>query len=143
MAKGSGPFLAAAFFCEHILEDKDGALSAIRIVDRVTQTATGPGAPDEMPPLPIQLWALISLRSGAARGRGTISIRPENPSGHQSDPVELPIHFEGEERGANFRTQIGFVAESEGLYWFDVLLDDELLTRIPLRVVYRPIRTST
>lgn len=141
MEEPTGPFVAAAFFCEKILEDKDGSLSAIRIVDRVTQTATGPAAPEEMPPLPIQLWALITLRSGKARGRRTIGIRPENPSGQQTELMVLPIHFEGEERGQNFRTQIGFVAETEGLYWFDVLLDDQLLTRIPLRVMYRPMRT--
>lgn len=142
MAK-DGPFLAAAFFCESILEDKDGALSAIRIVDRVTQTATGPGAPKDMPPLTIQLWMLIALRSGEARGRRTISIRPEGPSGQQAPPIELPIQFEGEERGQNFRTQLGFVAEHEGLYWFDVLLEDERLTRVPLRVTYAPMRSQT
>lgn len=139
MAK-DGPFLAAAFFCENILEDKDGTLSAIRIVDRVTQQATGPGAPKDMPPLTVTLWMLVVLRSGKARGRRTISLRPEGPSGRQAPPMELSVHFEGEERGQNFRTQIGFVAEDEGLYWFDVLLEDELLTRVPLRVVYAPMR---
>jgi hypothetical protein len=138
MAK-DGPFMTAAMFCEHILEDKDGTLSAIRIVDRVTQTATGPGAPKDMPPMAIKLWMLITLRSGAARGRRTVSIRPESPSGQQSPAIELPVLFEGEDRGQNFRTQIGFVAEHEGLYWFDVLLEDDLLTRVPLRVVYRPM----
>lgn len=140
MTEPSGPFLAAAFFCESILEGKDGALSVIRIIDRVTQSAKGPGAPEEMPPLAINVWALIALRSGSARGRATLSIRPENPAGQRTPGVELPVLFEGEERGQNFRTEIGFVAEMEGLYWFDVLLDDKLLTRIPLRVVYEPTR---
>jgi hypothetical protein len=28
--------------------------------------------------------------------------------------------------------------ENEGLYWFDVVFDDEVLTRIPLTVVQEP-----
>lgn len=141
MAERSGPFLAAAFFCERILEDKDGTLSAIRIIDRVTQTAHGPAAPTEMPPLQVQLSALIALRSGQARGRRTIVLRPENPAGQRAESAELPVQFEGEERSAIYTSQVGFIAEMEGLYWFDVLLDEELLTRIPLRVVYEPMRT--
>ncbi len=31
-----GPYLQAAFFCERLLEEADGVLSAIRIVDTVT-----------------------------------------------------------------------------------------------------------
>jgi hypothetical protein len=32
----NGPYLQAAFFCERLLEEADGVLSAIRIVDTVT-----------------------------------------------------------------------------------------------------------
>ena len=32
--KTAGPHLAAAFFCQSTIEDKDGTLSAIRIVDQ-------------------------------------------------------------------------------------------------------------
>ena len=37
---------------------------------------------------------------------------------------------------------LNLVAEQEGLYWFDVLLDDTLLTRIPFRVIYQRMTTG-
>ena len=37
-----GPYLSAALLCEKVLEEKDGVKSAIRIIDRVTRTVTGP-----------------------------------------------------------------------------------------------------
>jgi hypothetical protein len=40
-----GPYIGAAFLCEKILQEKDGVLSAIRIVDRITHSAVGPEAP--------------------------------------------------------------------------------------------------
>ena len=33
-----GPFLGVAGFCEHILEEKDNVLSAIRLIDRLILT---------------------------------------------------------------------------------------------------------
>ena len=36
-----GPYLHAAHFCEKLLTEKDGVLSAIRIIDRITVTASG------------------------------------------------------------------------------------------------------
>jgi hypothetical protein len=111
-------------------------------VDRVTQSAQGPDAPEEMPPANILLTLLLSFKSGEARGRHTVMLRPEDPAGHQLEPMELPLHLEGEDRGANLVIQMGFVAEHEGLYWIDVFLDSDRCTRIPLRVVYEPMRAG-
>ncbi len=118
-------------------------LSAIRIVDQVTQTATGPEPPAQMPPLPLQhLQMLLMFRAGEARGRFAVKLRPETPSGQQLDTAELPLHL-NQGAGANLIINFGFVAEQEGLYWIDVLLQDERLTRIPLTVVYEPVRTGS
>lgn len=142
MGDSSGPYLTMAVLCERVLQEQDGVLSAIRIIDRITQSAEGPGAPDEMPPFPIQLTALLSFKSGEARGRRKVTLRPEDPSGHQLKGAEMPLLFEGEDRGMNVILQIGLVAEYEGLYWIDVLLDQERVTRMPLRVIYAPTRAG-
>jgi len=47
-----------------------------------------------------------------------------------------------DDRGVNVRLLIQFTAEEEGIYWFDVLLDDEVVTRMPLRVVYQIATTN-
>ena len=49
----------------------------------------------------------------------------------------MSVHFEGEDRGTNVIYAATLNVEQEGLYWFDVLLDDELLTRMPLRILYQ------
>ena len=44
-----GPNVVAAVFCEKVLQEKDGVLSAIRIVDRFTVSVEAPSgaAPPE------------------------------------------------------------------------------------------------
>ena len=126
--------------CEKVLTEQDGVLSVIRIVDRVTVTSAGPDVPDEMPPTQLNLSAVVSFRSGSARGRYTVRLRPEDPSGVQLPVLEMPVHFEGEERGANLVISFNMLAEHEGLYWIDVLFREDLITRIPLRVIYQPQR---
>lgn len=138
-----GPFLAAAVLCEKVLEEKDGVLSAIRMVDRIVQTAVGPAGPEEMPPVPVNLTALIAFKSGGARGRHSLRLRPEAPSGLRLPEVSLPVLFEGEDRGHNVLLNLALQADQEGLYWFDVLLDEQMVTRIPLRVVYQRLSLGT
>lgn len=143
MKESTGPFLNAALFCERVLEERDGVLTVVRVIDRVIQRAAGPNPPPEMPPFPINITVFISVKSGSARGRHTVTLRPEDPSGLKLDAVQLPVLFEGDDRGANLVLNIGFQAEHEGLYWFDVLLDEQTqITRMPLRVVYEPTRLA-
>ena len=143
MLSDKGPHLSVAVLCERVLEEKDGVLSLIRIVDRITNAATGPDAPDEMPPAPINLTAVLSFKSGKARGSYTVKLRPEDPSGTQLPALDMPIHFEGEgDRGSNLVVNFNFVAEMAGLYWIDVLFEDDLITRMPLRVIYQPRRVG-
>ncbi len=62
----------------------------------------------------------------------------ESPLGVK-DPASIPsvtVQLEGEDRGANIVMEIHTKFELEGLYWFSVFFDDELLTRMPLRVLY-------
>ena len=142
----TGPFVAVAALCEKVIQDTDNTVSVIRIVDRVTITATGPEPPEQMPPHNLGLTALVMLRRGEARGRHQIRIRPEAPGGEERLAVEVPAHFEGsEEQAVNLIIDLaGFVVEREGLWWFDVLFGDQdaLLARIPLRVVYQPLRVA-
>jgi len=38
----SGPYVQVAAFCERVLEEKDGVLTAVRIIDRFTQVRPAP-----------------------------------------------------------------------------------------------------
>lgn len=139
----TGPFVAVATFCERVLRESDNVLSIMRVVDQLNVSATGPEAPDSMPPTPTNLNVAIVLRRGAARGRHKVKIRPEAPGGEQRDEaIEVSINLAGdEEAGANIMIDFsGFAVDREGLWWFDVLFGDAetLLARIPLRVNYHP-----
>ncbi|MBW1985718.1 MAG: hypothetical protein JRI50_00595 [Deltaproteobacteria bacterium] len=79
--ENSGPFLAAAFFCDKVLEEKDGTLSAIHIVNRITHTISAPDAPETMPSIIINAFAVLSFKSGKARGKYTLKLLPTSPSG--------------------------------------------------------------
>lgn len=137
MAFEAGPYVSTAVLCERMLEEKDGVVTLVRIIDRLIVTAQGPEAPATLPPTLVSVVAVIWLRSGTALGRHVLKLRPEKPSGTQLEATELSVHFEGEERGARTLGNIALTADEEGLYWFDVLLDDVLLTRIPLRIMYQ------
>jgi hypothetical protein len=131
-----GPFLQAALICERVLREQDGVLSAIRVIDRLVRRA-GPDAPDELAPFEQPIEILLLMKSGAARGRFELTIGVEKPSGEQGEVLEVPVHFEGEDRGIQVVLPMSFAADQEGLYWFDIGFEGTRITRMPLRVLYQ------
>lgn len=125
-----------AVFCERVLEEKSGVLSIIRIIDRINLSAAA-DAPETMPEFPLKLTAVVSIKSGFLKGKYTVTVKPQTPSGESLPPVELPILLEGDDRGANLVLRFAFNVKEEGLYWFDVLVQGTLLTRVPLRILYQ------
>lgn len=133
MPVSGGPYLAAAFFCEKVLREADGVLSFIRVVDR--WNVTGPA--EQMPPTIIQTNLVVMMKSGIHRGSSQITITPTSPSGRVMSPVTLPTIFEGDDdHGSAVIAQFGFPVQEAGLYWFDVAVDSQPITKIPLRVAY-------
>jgi hypothetical protein len=142
---GNGPWVYAAFFAEKVLRETDGVTSYIRVIDRITTTIIGQNAPAIMPPAMLNLNLVIGLRSDSARGSYEITIRPEPPSGLKaSQPsINYPVLFEGEERGAQMVIELNYQAEEQGLHWFDILLEDHVMTRVPLRIVYQRLASGS
>jgi hypothetical protein len=144
--------VAAALFCERVLQEGDGVLSAIRIVDQQVLHLIGANVPGDMPPAMLNTTLLIALKAGQTRGRYAVRIAPEAPSGEGMPPVDFAVNFMGGdgEQGINLVVPMQMQVAQEGLYWFDVVwvdpkVDPEagaLLTRVPLRVVYQPVATS-
>ena len=139
MAIEQGPYLKMAVMCERALQEKDGAISIIRVVDRLTQVASGPSAPEEMPTLGGRLTAAIMLTAGSARGSSQLRIDVELPSGITRQVASASVLLEGEDRGINVLMNLALTFSTQGLYWFNLYLDDRFLTRMPLRVVYRRV----
>jgi hypothetical protein len=119
-------------------------MSIVRVTDTINQSAIGPDAPREMPPFLAPLTLVVILKSGEARGSHTLMLRPEAPGGFQMPPFEQTAHLQGGAWGAAIIMPIQLPVAVPGVYWFDVFLDPsgeddpgQLLTRIPLEVVYQ------
>ena len=134
-----GPYLSAAIICEKVMVEQDGVKSAIRIIDRVIRQAIGPNPPQEMEPFEYDATLLLRFKSGRARGTYPLEIQLIKPSGESATPLKQTILFEGEEdRGMDIVTNMKIKFDLTGIYWFNILLNDVCLTRIPFRVVYLP-----
>jgi hypothetical protein len=141
MPENTGPFLSIAAFCENVIEDKSGVLTLVRIVDRMIVSAQGPTAPEEMPPAVLNWYLVLSFKSGKAYGSVEVKIEPELPSGLRKSPIILNPHFEGGNRGANIVTRINMQLEMPGVYWFRIYVANQVVTQVPVEVLYQRLVT--
>lgn len=138
-----GPYVQVAAFCERVMEEKDGVLSLIRIVDLINHTESGADPPQDLPAFRYPLNLVLILKPGRARGRTEILVTPELPSGEAGPPMTLPMRFDGETRGTNVIGKIDMEWTMEGLYWFNVTISGQLLTRLPVEIRYSRQVTGT
>jgi hypothetical protein len=126
------PYVTAALICERIIQEKDESLSLVRIADRIQYRVEG--VPAGLKPM-IGVQGLVSLKSGLVTGEHVIEIVSEKPDGNRKTVYTLPVKFLGKDHGANVILNISLGIDQDGLYWFDVIFDEEVLTRIPLLVM--------
>jgi hypothetical protein len=134
-----GPYVAAAVFCEKVLQEADGMLSLIRIVDRITFHVVGPqGAP-----VPVPLFLVLMLKAGHTQGTHEVSVRAMGPSGQDLGTIQTPMLFESNDRGVNVIIPFPFRPTEDGLYWFHVAVEGQPLTRVPLRAIFQRTLVTT
>lgn len=131
-------FLHVATFCEKVLHEADGVNSVIRMIDRFNIQ----GTTEEMQPAALQFNIFISFKSGFLRGKHKVALRPKSPKGEDLPSMEIPVLFEGDDdRGPALQIPVTWVVQEEGLFWWDLYLNEELVTRMPLRVDYQRVQT--
>jgi|SRR5271165_485727 len=129
------PYITAALLCDKVLAEGNGTLSIIRIADRAGYQAIGVDGTPAIPPgaRPVfQLSGLVALKAGPVTGEHVIKIVVENPLGKRTELHSFNVTFMGRDHGQNLILNMVIGIEHDGLHWFDVLFDEELLTRIPL-----------
>jgi hypothetical protein len=147
-----GPYLNAAFICERVLQERDGVMSAIRIIDRLTHTIPGANV-DVMDPFPYEFTLFLGFKSGEALGNYQISIQPFKPEANEKMSAAIyTVNFEAPaDRGVGICANMQIQFDVPGLWWFDIYLTElsglkriRRVTRIPFRIVYlpQPVRTS-
>jgi hypothetical protein len=131
-----GPYLSSALLCEKSLQETDGVISLIRIVDRWTVS----GPTEDMPQTAIQATMVLMFKSGFHRGAGRLTITPITPRDVRLPAMEIPVHFEGDEdRGVNVVIPMAFPVQEPGVYWFAIALDGQNVSHIALRVIYHRV----
>ena len=141
-----GPYLNAAFLCEKVLEQKDGVLSAIRIVDRITHsyTASTENPSSNIPPTKAEFAFLLILKSGQNPGVTNIKIIPKKPDNSELPPLNSTMHLDPpDNRGANLVFNAAMTLDQQGVWWFEVFINDVPRTKIPLEVIFLPQATQS
>lgn len=128
--------MSAALLCEKALHETDGVNSLIRVVDRWTIS----GPTEEMPPTAIQTTIVLMFKSGFHRGPGRVTITPVTPRDERMPAMDIPVLFEGDEdRGVNVVVPMAFPVQEAGVYWLGIALDGQVVSHIPLRVIYHQV----
>jgi hypothetical protein len=135
-----GPWISFAVLCEKTIEDKLGRLTLINIVDQVNFTPTQ-GQDNVAQPLavPIKLVAAIGFKGGILKGSSDIKLQFIKPSGEPGPNMKVSVLFQGDERGTNLITELNLILNEEGLYWIEVSVQEQFMTRIPLRLAFQRV----
>jgi len=135
MEQPLAPSLRIAALCERVLEEKDGSLSLIRLIDRLVITAEGKDIPKELPPGQFSLTALMSWINGL--GNYEARIRCDYPDGNSFETPTLPFYLDSLDKVQNLIVRLVIPVKRQGIYWFNFLLGDEVKSKVPLRVIYQ------
>lgn len=139
-----GPFLQSAVFCDRLLREADGTISLIRLIDQFTLPwlvpAIAESDSDGFLGANMVGTLLIGLKSGDFRGRYVVILEVQDPEGRPGLSRGYPMPFEGGEKGFNLILPFDIRSSGEGVYWFTVRIEERMLTRVPIRVVYETVR---
>ena len=127
------PYITQACFCEKVLSEQDGVLSAIRIIDTLNVTVF---KAKDFTGIVQKLDLLVTIKSGGFVGDGTLKIRAIAPNG---EPVKngestSSMTLNGGVHGANILISVGLTVDVPGVYWYEIYFNGRMLTRTPLAV---------
>jgi hypothetical protein len=148
------PYVTVAAVCERVIEEKDGVLSAIRLIDQLSyefvEVANQPAgtAAVEQPVIvmnSVDLTVLICLKAGTMRGDYLASLEMQQPGGKVVRLYsDLSVTFGEAGNGVNINTKFPLPPFAPpGVYWFVFRWDGEELTRFPFTLEQRRASGTT
>jgi hypothetical protein len=130
----------SAFFCDRVLREHDGNISAIRVVDLFSVQV-----PEEMPrPFTPRLEThLVIIFRAEVPAKFVATIRATDPSGHPQES-KFNIALTGMPGMYVYTAVIDLFINGviEGTNWYDILVDGTLSNRLPLHVRHVKVPTS-
>ena len=133
-----GPYLFIAFACHSI--PQDGRMPVENLPGKINVE----GNAETMPPFSLTFTLFMGFTAGEYTGKAKVDIQPFTPSNEELSPMaSLDVEFQ---KPLNHRVHIkvsieDFTVEQQGIYWFDVKLNQSLMARIPIEISYRQIET--
>jgi hypothetical protein len=134
------PILTAALLCDNVLQEKDDTLSAIRIIDKVIVDIPKPpeelqGISNVLIPAVVRLKLLVCIKAGDFRGHVTVQMRIVATTGRPGKVIQIgEADFTRAEEGFNGITELGLSIKRLGVAWIEVIVNDEVRSRIPLTI---------
>ena len=142
---GQKPRLLMAAICERAIVGSDNMLTIVRLIDVVTVSAVAPA--DEMAAAiaslgaPVQGTLVLVFKGGEVDATHQITVVAHTPTGdvHEFPKIDsvfgslIPGAVPGSNAGVNLQMSI----KREGTYWFEVKLDGETVTAVPLEIVFQ------
>jgi hypothetical protein len=135
MEQPLAPSLRIAALCERVLEEKDGTLSLIRLIDRLVITAQGTNVPKELPPGQAPLTAVMSWINGLGNYEAKILV--DFPDGSSFESMTVPFFLDSLDKIQNVIVRLVIPIKRPGIYWFNFMLGDQIKSKLPLRVIYQ------
>jgi len=131
-----GPYLSVAALCDAVLSEKNERISCVRFLDTVIAVLSETVG-ETLPLMPIRLSGLIAFKAGKFRGTKSLKLLLHKPTGEvvQTEKDTYPAVFSGDDNSStNIILDFTLVTSEKGMYWLDVYLDDEIVTKIPVYV---------
>lgn len=136
-----GPYVNLACIAQHVIMSREGDLSIIGNFDHLTHKIQD--ASEKGTGFSEKFELVIAMITGNAIGLHEMTIIPELPSGKTKRPLKRKFSLEDHCLGINFDINTHFTFTEEGCYWFNVYLDNKLLTKIPLNIEYELVKKRT
>ena len=127
------PSLKYAFTCERVLIEKDGVLSFIRLIDKLTVSITAEEPPDALPPG----IAPMTIAMGWVGGLGTheAAFNIVSPGGEeQPSPQTWSFNLDAVHKVHNIVTEVPVKITKHGVYWIEFTINGAVKGRIPFQV---------
>jgi hypothetical protein len=125
-----------AFFCRDIMEERDGVVTAIRLCELFQVSIPDGFTPQTTTFPPVEIKAVLTFKSEVPRSF-RVSLRGIDPNGTILGMQHWKCQTLGNVHGNMILANIRVASNIAGVFWFDVLVDGELGTRMPLRVAHQ------
>lgn len=128
------PVCVAMLLCEKVIVGQDQSASVISIVDTITFPRGENHTPGDM--IEFATASLfLALKCGDAKGTFNLIVQCVDPAGRKTPIASVPYEASGEgQSGANAIGPVAVCWGGVGVYWFELVADDVVISKTPFKI---------